>query len=330
MIEPPSPQPGAANAVPDSRARYRGALLGLAAGDALGTTLEFEPPGTFTPITDMVGGGPFGLEAGEWTDDTAMALCLAASLVECEGFDLVDQMERYVRWYRNGYMSATGSCFDIGHTVAAALARFESRGNPFAGDRAPRFGGNGSLMRLAPVPLAFAHDPYEAIRLAAVMSRTTHSAAEPVSACRYLAGLMVGALRGVPKERLLAARYSPMPELWDHHPLAPRVDAVAAGSFKTRRPPDIRGTGYVVQTLEAALWAFWTTDDFASGALAAVNLGEDADTTGAVYGQLAGAWYGIDGIPRPWIDRIAMKEQILDLADGLLALATAPALSEVP
>src|SRR6056297_1834843 len=195
-MEPPSkarpaPDTPAGGGVVDERARYRGALLGLAVGDALGTTLEFKPPGSFKPITDMVGGGPFHLEPGQWTDDTAMALCLAASLVECQGFDLVDQMERYVRWYRSGYMSATGSCFDIGTTVVAALQRFEASGNPFAGEPAPRFGGNGSLMRLAPVPLALADDPFEAIRLAAVMSRTTHPAAEPVSACRYLAGLMV-------------------------------------------------------------------------------------------------------------------------------------------
>lgn len=328
-MEPPSmerlsPPKRAVSAARDQRARYRGALLGLAVGDALGTTLESQPPGTFAPITDMVGGGPYHLEPGQWTDDTAMALCLAASLVECEGFDLVDQMERYVRWYRHGYMSATGRCFGIGATVAAALQRFEASGNPFAGESAPRFGGNGSLMRLAPIPLALADDPFEAIRLAAVMSRTTHPAAEPVSACRYLAGLMVGALRGVSRERLLEARYSPMAELWDHHPLAPRIAAVADGSFKTRQPPDIRGTGYVVRTLEAALWAFYTTDDFASGALAAVNLGDDADTTGAVYGQLAGAWYGIEGIPRSWIECIAMKERIVALADGLLALAMEP------
>ncbi len=314
----------------DERSRYRGALMGLAAGDALGATVKLKPAGSFTPVTDMVGGGPFHLEPGQWTDDTAMALCLATSLVECQGFDLVDQMERYVRWYRHGYLSATGTCFDIDEAVAKALHRFETQGNPFAGESGALFGGNGSLMRLAPVPLAFARDPYEAIRLAKVMSRTTHGAPEPVSACRYLAALMVGVMRGVSKERLLEARYTPVAELWDHHPLAPRIAVVADGSFKTRRPPHIHGTGYVVQTLEAALWAFWTTDDFASGAMAAINLGADADTTGAVYGQLAGAWYGIEGIPARWVERIVMKEQILELADGLLAFAAEPALSEAP
>jgi ADP-ribosylglycohydrolase len=250
-----------------------------------------------------------------------MALCLAESLVTCRGFDPADQMQRYVRWYREGYLSSTGRCFDIGNTVSAALRRFERDGNPFAGDTHPRTAGNGSLMRLAPVPLAFASRPKEAVGLAGDMSRTTHGAAEAVDACRYYAGLMVGALQGEAKEVLLGPRYSPDPGLWDTEPLVARIDAIATGSFKLRHPPEIRGRGYVVDALEAALWAFWGTDSFAAGALAAVNLGDDADTSGAIYGQLAGAYYGLDGIPDRWRRAIALPEQILTLADGLLSLA---------
>jgi ADP-ribosyl-[dinitrogen reductase] hydrolase len=306
------------------RSRYQGALLGLAAGDALGTTLEFRSPGTFRPIRDVVGGGPFGLEPGQWTDDSAMALCLADSLVSCRGFDAADQMSRYLRWYREGYLSSTGRCFDIGNTVSAALRRFEREGNPFAGSSDPRSGGNGSLMRLAPVPLAYARQPAEAVRLAGEMSRTTHAAPEPVDACRYYAGLILGALRGEPKERLLEPRYTPVPGLWENEPLSERIDRVAAGSFKTKRPPEIRGTGYVVDALEAALWAFWSTDSFEDGALAAVNLGDDADTTGAIYGQLAGAYYGVEGIPERWCSRLALGEQIRRLVDALLTFSESP------
>ena len=301
--------------------RYRGALLGLAAGDALGTMLEFKAPGTFEPITYMVGGGPFSLEPGQWTDDTSMALCLAESLVASRGFDPVDQMRRYLRWYRQGYLSSTGACFDIGATVGAALRRFEHDGNPFAGETHARAGGNGSLMRLVPVPLAYAKEPAEAVRLSGEMSRTTHGAPEPVDACRYYAGLILGALRGESKEALLAPRYSPVPGLWEQLPLCARIDAIAAGSFKARQPPEILGTGYVVDALEAALWAFWNTDTFAAGALAAVNLGNDADTTGAIYGQLAGVYYGLEGIPERWRSRLALRERILELADALLVLA---------
>lgn len=295
--------------------------MGLAVGDALGTTLEFKPPSSFTPLRDLVGGGPFGLEPGQWTDDTSMALCLAESLVERQGFDPADQMERYLRWYRTGHLSSNGRCFDIGNTVSAALCRFERDGNPFAGDPHPHTAGNGSLMRLAPIPLAYANRPAEAVRLAGDMSRTTHGAAEAVDACRYYAGLLVGALHGEAKEALLAPRYSPAPGLWEREPLAARIDAVAAGSFKPKQPPAIRGSGYVVDALEAALWALWGTDSFEEGALAAVNLGDDADTTGAIYGQLAGALYGLAGIPERWRRQIAMPEQILGLADGLLTLA---------
>src|SRR5262245_22893371 len=133
--------------------RYRGCLLGLAAGDALGTTLEFRPPGSFSPIDDMVGGGPFGLKPGQWTDDTSMALCLAESLIECLGFDPADQMERYVRWYRQGHLSSAGWCFDIGGTTSSALRRYMNDRNPYAGPTGPTTAGNGSIMRLAPVPL---------------------------------------------------------------------------------------------------------------------------------------------------------------------------------
>jgi hypothetical protein len=137
------------------RERYRGALLGLAVGDALGTTLEFKAPGTFKPVTDMVGGGPFGLKPGQWTDDTSMALCLAESLIEKRGFDPKDQMDRYCRRWKEGYLSSTGTCFDIGITVRTALAHYLRTGEPFAGSTDPFTAGNGSLMRLAPVPLAY-------------------------------------------------------------------------------------------------------------------------------------------------------------------------------
>src|SRR3954468_6989798 len=123
-------------------------LVGLAVGDALGTTAEFTAKGSVRPIDDMVGGGPFGLEAGQWTDDTSMALCLAESLIERRGFDPVDQLERYVRWWREGHLSSTGACFDIGGTVRAALVRFVATGRADSGSTDPRSAGNGSIMRL--------------------------------------------------------------------------------------------------------------------------------------------------------------------------------------
>ena len=301
------------------RERYRGALLGLAAGDAVGTTVEFSPPGTFTPVTDMVGGGPFRLHPGEWTDDTSMALCLAESLLERRGFDPVDQMDRYVRWRSHGHLSSNGRCFDIGNTVADALRRFEATGDPWAGSTDPHSAGNGSIMRLAPVPLFYAADAAQAITISGDSSRTTHGAAACVDACRYLGGLIVGALRGETKEALLAPLYHPVPgAMWQ---LDPPIATIAAGSFAHKSPPAIRASGYVVESLEAALWAFHHAGTFAEGCLLAVNLGHDADTTAAVYGQLAGAYYGAAAIPATWRDRLAHGDLIIDFADRLHDLA---------
>ena len=302
---------------PTTRDRFRGCLLGLAAGDALGVALEFKAPGTFQPIDDMVGGGPFGLKPGQWTDDTSMALCLAASLIESGGFDPMDQMQRYVRWRQEGYLSSTGSCFDIGNTVAAALSRFQRTGEPYSGSSDAFSAGNGSLMRLAPAPMYFAADASQAIDRSADSSRTTHGAEEAVDACRYFSGLLVGALSGAGKGTLLAPRYCPVEGLWERSPLTERIAQVAEGSFKDREPPEIVGSGYVVKSLEAALWAFHRSRDFREGALLAANLGDDADTTAAIYGQIAGAHYGVEAIPAEWRKRLTMTAQIASIADGL-------------
>ena len=299
--------------------RHRGCLLGLATGDALGTTLEFRAPGTFEPIDDMIGGGPFGLKPGQWTDDTSMALCLAESLVSCDGFDAEDQMRRSLRWYRSGHLSHTGTCFDIGNTCRTAMEQFEETGEPFAGSTDPMTAGNGSIMRLAPVAMRWVADLPVAVEMAARSSQITHSAAEAVDACRLLAAFLVGALHGKPKGDLLAADCWPTRALLESTSLSPRIAEIAHGSFADKQPPAIRGTGYVVDSLEAALWAFAESDSFEQGALLAVNLGDDADTTGAVYGQIAGAFYGVDGIPAAWLAKLAMREKIEELAVGLMA-----------
>ncbi len=301
--------------------RFRGCLLGLAVGDAVGTALEFRSPGTFKPITDIVGGGPFGLEAGQWTDDTSMALCLAESLIEKKGFDPADQMERYVKWWKKGHLSCTGKCFDIGNATRAALSRFLETGNPLSGSTDPYTAGNGSIMRLAPLPMLYANAPVHAIEFAAESSQTTHGAATAVDACRYFAALIVGALGGTKKEELLANHFSPVKGYWQDHPLVSEIQRVASGSFRRKEPPQIQGTGYVVRSLEAALWAFDKSSDFPEGSLLAANLGDDADTTAAVYGQLAGAFYGEPGIPSKWLDKLAMRDQIASFADRLFTLS---------
>ncbi|MCC3583277.1 MULTISPECIES: ADP-ribosylglycohydrolase family protein [unclassified Microcoleus] len=300
--------------------RYRGSLIGLAVGDALGTTLEFCRPGTFEPINDMIGGGPFRLQPGQWTDDTSMALCLAESLIEKKGFDPVHQLETYLKWRRDGHLSSTGKCFDIGNTVQQALWHFQDTKKPYCGSTDSWAAGNGSIMRLAPVPLFYAKNPLEVIDKSGESSRTTHGAATCVDACRYFGTLIAGAVNGVSKEVLLSERYCAIAEYWAAHPLVAEIDEIAAGSFKRRQPPEIKGTGYVVKSLEAALWAFYNSSSFAEGCLLAVNLGDDADTTGAVYGQLAGAFYGESAIPQKWLSQLAHSSLIASFAEQLLTV----------
>lgn len=136
-----------------------------------------------------------------------------------------------------------------------------------------------------------------------------------------MAGLIVGAINGATKVEFLSSMYTPVAGLWDEKPLCSDIAKVAGGSFLRKEPPQIRGTGYVVDSLEAALWAFAKSDSFEHGALLAVNLGDDADTTGAVYGQIAGAFYGASGIPTKWVEKLAMREEMLGLAKGLASMA---------
>ena len=289
--------------------RYLGCLLGLACGDAVGTTAEFAPRGSFPPITGMAGGGPFGLVPGQWTDDTSMALCLAESLLERNGFDLADQLRRYVRWWQRGHLSSTGECFDIGSTVAGALYFHLRNGNVVADTGDPMMAGNGSLMRLAPVVLWFHPDTGSAIAHAARSSLTTHAAPEAVDCCRLLAAVICNALDGRHRDELLDGSL--------HHLSEPKVRELAEGHYRHKSREQVCGSGYAVQSLEAALWCVHTTRDFEQAILAAANLGDDADTTAAIAGQIAGALYGVENIPRRWRATLHQADLIAGFAQRI-------------
>jgi len=299
--------------------RAVGALVGLAAGDAVGTTLEFKQPGTFAPITDMVGGGPFGLPPGAFTDDTSMAMCLAESILDTGGLDAHDQLRRYVMWWREGYWSSTGRCFDIGNTTTAALGRYERTGAPIDSVVDQESAANGSAMRLAPVPIRWHADLAEAAERSAESSRTTHAADRPVDVCRLLGAVIAALVRGDDADEVLD------PGFWDLGALHPQVEAVARGSWRTREPPQIRGTGFCVDALEAALWAVGGASDFREAALRAANLGDDADTTAAIAGQIAGARWGWSGIPEEWRSRVKSEGRIRAIALRLAAAGLADA-----
>lgn len=289
--------------------RAKGALLGLACGDALGTTIEFEERGSFTPLTEIVGGGPFHLEKGQWTDDTSMALCLAESLIHNRGMDLYDQSLGYCRWFNKGYMSCTGTCFDIGMTVRAALNKFATTSDPRSGATHERSAGNGSIMRLAPVPIYFHDDEDEAHYMSGESSVTTHGTAECIEACELFGRIIWKAINGHDKFEILANL--------DKEFSCPKVQAIANVEYRNKTYEEIVGSGYVIQSLEAALWCFLNSSSYKEAVLLAANLGDDADTTAAVCGQIAGAFYGMSGIPQNWLECLAWKDKIERFAELL-------------
>lgn len=279
------------------RDRARGSLLGLACGDSLGAQVEFLARDSFPPVTDLLGGGPHALRPGDWTDDTSLAACLAESLVACRGHDPLDQLTRYQAWRRQGHLSSKGHCFDIGGATGRALDAFARTGAPYRTSDG-QDGGNGSLMRLAPVALAWWDDAPTAIAQAASQSRTTHAHPAAVDACRVMALLLVQALQGASKAALLAAPRDVFAGLAT--PLHPDVQPTVEAAYLGWERGDVRSGGYAADSLAAACWCFARTETFEACVLMAANLGQDADTTAAIAGALAGAHYGERAIPKDW------------------------------
>ena len=292
--------------------RFEGCLLGLACGDAVGGPAEFHRRGRFPEITGMGGGGKFQLAPGEWTDDTAMALCLAESLLACGGMDPLDQMQRYWRWANEGHHSTRATAFGLGKTVANSLMRFHRTGNPLAGSSAPDTAGNGCLMRLAPVAMYFWNDRQAAIEAAELSARTTHGADECLASCRCLADILVTCFAGATDKEQILSGIATLA-------LPDGLGLITAQVFRDAPREQIRATGYVVDCLEAALWCFWHSGSYAEAVLLAANLGDDADTTAAVCGQIAGAYYGRQGIPDDWAGVLYKRDLIAGMARGLLA-----------
>jgi len=303
--------------------RRRGALIGLAVGDALGAAVEFKSPGSFAPVVGYRDGGPHGLNAGEWTDDTSMALALADSIAT-SGWGLNDQAERYVQWWKTGKYSVNGRCFDIGITTRSALGNFVAKKDALtSGDRSDRASGNGSIMRLSPVPIRYGHlyvDQLDELsRLAEESSLPTHASQQCVAACRYLATVCAALIHGEDRDEVLSPDWKSLQQLNDIKPLHPLIQEIAEGSFRKRKPPAIKGSGWVVKSLEASLWAFHDAETFEEAVLRAVNLGDDADTTGAICGQLAGAYWGESGISESLRSGLARMDMLEIALAGIIS-----------
>ena len=291
--------------------KAKGLLMGLAVGDAVGTTLEFQARDS-SHIYDMVGGGPFNLKAGEWTDDTSMALCLVETYIEKNCCDMDFFREKLISWYKTGHNSSNGVCFDIGNTTRYALEQVIKHGPDWLGNNSPETAGNAALIRHAPVAIFRRTSFIDGWRDASIQSMSTHCAPESIDCCQYINVILHYLLNGFGKN-----------EAFSPHkiPFLVRVLIINAGEYKEKHRDQIRSSGYVIDTLEAALWAVWHTDNFKDAILLAANLADDADSVAATAGQLAGALYGLSGIPAEWVDKIVDKDRILSMAEELFHLA---------
>jgi ADP-ribosyl-[dinitrogen reductase] hydrolase len=299
--------------------RAKGALLGLAVGDAVGTSVEFQARYSFPEVTDMTGGGPFNLDKGKWTDDTSMAICLAESLIECTEFDAVDQLTRYCDWRDNGVNSATDICFDIGNTTWWGLTNFRETGDPYSSKSGDNDAGNGSIMRLAPIAIKYYDSPDVLYTHAINSSRTTHGAQECLDACVILADIIARLVSGMSKYSALEYNYNS--DRLHEVVASPKLRELMKLGFLDKSYEEIKGTGYVVDSLEASIWCFMHTNSFEAAILKAVNLGDDADTTAAITGQIAGAYYGMERIPEHWLAPLYRKDDIEELAAKLMDAA---------
>ena len=296
-------------------------FLGLAIGDALGVPVEFNTRSALhqSPVKDLRGFGTWNQPPGTWSDDSSLTFCLAESLVS--GYDVTDIGRKFLAWYKEGYWGARYKLFDIGQTTRFAIARIAGGENPlFSGDLSEDANGNGSLMRIAPAPLYF-HDHndsglYQKIK---EISAITHAHFRSVFSCYFFSKYMIELLKGMDKFQALTAVTTAVINFAEASEFNPseieRFRRIMGGNLHGLAAEEIYSSGYVLHTLEAALWSFLTTDSFENAVLKAVNLGEDTDTTGCVTGALAGLYYGEDTIPLQWRTKLARENDIIKLAE---------------
>ena len=298
--------------------RYTGCLLGLALGDALGTTQEFKKRGTNDAIKDIIGGGPYELNAGEWTDCTSMSMCVTESLIEQHRFIALDIMSRLLEWHENGYWSARDFCFGISDDVRNVVQQFK-KDTSSAKHASMNDGKNSSdsLSRLAPIPLFFLKDPELAISSSIESVKLTHNSEQCVDAGILLTNILLGALLGENKEVILAENYQSGNLDKQPYKYCDRIAEIANCSYKEKPEFYIKSDNNAANSLEAALWAFHNSSNFKEGALLAANLGENSATIASVYGQIAGAYYGIDGLPDNWLRKLAFLKKIRECAENL-------------
>ncbi len=307
----------------DKLDRIKGCLVGLAIGDALGVHHEFKKRKDVVPISTYTDDNPYSIPKGYWTDDTSMALCMANSLIEKKEFSATDIMEKFLLWMRKGYMSSTGECFDIGNTTRQAIMEYWRNPmlGPYRGFSDVMSAGNGSIMRLAPIPLFFNNNMTEAISYAESSSRLTHGYKDCIDSCRLLSECLYRLINDQPIFNVFYDSDYRRSIITIQDQLSPQVQHIIEGKFFNKTVDEIKSGGGVIETLEAAMWALSTTQSFEEVVLKAVNLGDDADTVGAVTGQLAGAAYGYNAIPKHLIEGLYSAESLVETATSIYRIS---------
>lgn len=306
---------------PAAARRYsliRSAVFGHVIGDALGVPVEFVPRQRLLshPVREMAGGGSRGYPAGTWSDDSSMTLCALESLTACNGYDGEDMMGRFARWAREGYMTAAGQTFGIGRTTLSAIYRFTRGEAPYGGTR-EKDNGNGSLMRILPVVLfnffsSTAGSDEEKLAAVYRASRLTHAHPRSLAACGIYS-LIASELLRKPEKASVSSGLKKSAELYRDHGEYPSFERLFSEGFAALPAEEIKSGGYVVESLEAAVWCLMNTASYRDCVLKAVNLGGDTDTIAAVAGGLAGILYGESALPETWIAQLAERGMIDDL-----------------
>ncbi|WP_319414796.1 ADP-ribosylglycohydrolase family protein [Marispirochaeta aestuarii] len=318
------------NTVPFS-SMVKGGIFGLAVGDALGVPVEFMKRESIarSPINGMKGYGTHNQPLGTWSDDTSMALCILESITKT-GWNIDDQAMRFVRWYKEAHLTAHDAVFDIGIATAQAIDRITAGYAPLeAGSRDENSNGNGSLMRSLPAAVycAVNCDDEELVKEVANSSSITHAHPRSRLGCvihafitaellkgKRIDAALIGAAKRVESVLESSILFSEMKQELQHY------HSILYDNLELTKPSEIRSSGYVVDTLEAAVWCLLTSSGFEECVLKAVNLGDDTDTVGAVTGGLAGIYWGYESIPSEWIEALAKNEMIRVMAEEFITV----------
>ncbi|MDZ7960489.1 MAG: ADP-ribosylglycohydrolase family protein [Aulosira sp. DedQUE10] len=299
-------------------------LMGLCVGDALGVPVEFTSRAerVQSPVTTMQGYGTWNQPPGTWSDDSSLTFCLAESL--CRGYSLDAIANSFWRWYKAAYWTPRGQLFDIGNTTHAAIMRLKQGILPReAGGKIENTNGNGSLMRI--LPMAYCHKILtfsELISRVHDVSAITHAHARSLMACGIYISIAVALLEGADPQAAYLQSLNKLETIYSLREYLlekPHFARIYSGEIGKLPVQEINSGGYVIDTLEASLWCLLNTSSYSEAVLKAVNLGGDTDTTAAVTGGLAGIYYGMEKIPQEWMNQIARKQDIINLATRFAA-----------